>query len=117
MLKAVIEKDKYGNSQTHYYLTQGDSCTIYAIPYKDGERLSIDQITKCVFKLSDTDYNQEYKKELTRGEDKFILKLTTEETSLFTIDEHYYEFEYTLLGGEVQTPNQWKFDIVDQIIE
>lgn len=117
MFKAVIEKDKYNNSQTHYYLTQGDSCTIYAIPYKDGAKMPIANIEKCIFKLSDTDYNQEFLKELVRDSERFILRLTSKETALFSVDTHYYEFEYTLTGGEVHTPNQWKFDVVDQIIE
>ena len=115
MLKAVVEKDKYGRNQTRYYLTQGDSCTIYARPYKNGALLPVENVEKCIFKLSDGDYKQEFTKELVLEDDKFVLRLGTEETSLFAVDTHYYEIEYTLVGGEVQTPNQWKFDIVDQI--
>lgn len=117
MFKAVVETDKYSNSQTRYYLTQGDTCTIYATPYKDGEKLSLDSVTKCIFKLSDTSYEQEFEKELTRGDDCFILKLTHDESSSFEITRHIYEFEYTLVGEEVATPNQWYFEILDQIAE
>lgn len=117
MLKTVIENDKYGKSQTRYYLTQGDSCTIYTTPYKDGERLSVDLVIKCVFKLSNDEYKQEFEKELELDGDKFVLKLTHEETSGFDIATHIYEIEYTLAGGEVQTPHQWKFDIINQIVE
>lgn len=115
MFKAVVEKDKYGRNQTHYYLTQGDSGVIYARPYKDGALLPVEQVEKCVFKLSDSDYRQEFIKELVLEDDKFVLRLETEETSLFVVDKHYYEIEYTLVGGAVQTPNQWKFDVEAQI--
>ena len=115
MFKAVIETDRYSRSQTHYYLTQGDSCTIYSTPYKDGEKLSIDAVEKCIFKLSNQDYQQEFEKELIAEQDKFVLRLTHDETTNFSIDTHIYEIEYTLVGGAVQTPNQWRFDIVDQI--
>lgn len=117
MFKAVVEKDKYGRNQTRYYLTQGDSCVIYATPYKDGQSLPLDQVEKCIFKLSDSDYKQEFTKELSVFDGHFRLALTSEETKNFAVDTHIYEFEYTLVGGAVQTPNQWKFDIVDQIVE
>ena len=115
MLKAVVKDDKYGRKQTNYILTQGDSCTIYARPYKDGALLPVDQVVKCVFKLSDSDYKQEFSKDLVLEGDKFVLRLGTEETSLFVVDKHIYEIEYTLTGGEVQTPNQGEFEIIDQI--
>jgi hypothetical protein len=115
MFKAVIEEDKQGRSQTHYYLTQGDSCVIYATPYKDGAKLPVDMVEKCLFKFSDSDYAEEFEKELELDGDKFVLRLTTEETAELSVDTHYYEVEYTLAGGAVQTPNQWKFDILDQI--
>lgn len=115
MFKAVIETDKYGKSQTHYYLTQGDSCTIYSTPYKDGEKLSIDAVEKCLFKLSNSEYEQEFEKELVAENDKFVLRLTHDETQNFEIAKHIYEIEYTLVGGAVQTPNQYTFEIIDQI--
>ena len=39
MFKAVKETDKYGKVQTHFYLTQGDTCVIRSTPYKDGQKL------------------------------------------------------------------------------
>lgn len=117
MFKSVVEKDKYGRNQTHYYLTQGDSGVIYTRPYKDGALLPVEQVEKCVFKLSDSDYKQEFTKELSVFDGHFRLALTSEETKNFAVDTHIYEFEYTLVGGAVNTPNQWKFDVTNQIIE
>lgn len=116
MFKAVQETDRYNNPQVHYYLTQGDSCTIRSTPYKDGQILSPDSIEKCVFKLSDDSYVEEFSKELPEEDGKYVLRLTSEESAYLEIATHIYEFEYTLVGGEVHTPNQWEFDIVDQIV-
>ena len=119
MLRAVIEQDKFDRNQKHYWLTQGDSCTIYSKPYKKGQAVDVSLVESCIFKLSDSDYKQEFSKvcELDAENERFVLNLTSEETTNFSIDQHYYEFQYTLIGGEVQTPNSWKFDIVDQIVE
>lgn len=116
MLKAVKETDRFGKQQVHFYLTQGDTCTLYSIPYKDGERLPLEDVEKCIFKLSDLDYKQEFEKECVLVDDRFVLKLTHEETSQFSVNQHIYEFEYTLIGDNVNTPIQYYFDIVDQIV-
>ena len=116
MFKAVKETDKYGKQQTKYYLTQGDSLVIYAKPFRDGQAMSPSFVEKCLFKLSNTSYEQEFEKEMVRDGDKFVLKLESEETKNFEVDTHIYEIEYTLSGGAVQTPNQWKFIVLDQII-
>lgn len=116
MFKAVKETDKYGKQQTHYYLTQGDSCTIYARPIQNGELVPVENVQKCLFKISDSSYTQEFVKDCYLMDGKFVLKLTAEESAKLEIAQHIYEFEYTLVGGDVATPNQWKFDIVDQII-
>lgn len=116
MFKAVKETDKYDVSQTHFYLTQGDSATIYSTPYKDGVLLEPELVEKCVFKLSTQEYIEEFSKELVFQEGKFVLRLTSDETSKFAIGKHIYEIEYTLAGGTTNTPNQWKFDILDQIV-
>lgn len=116
MFKAVKEIDRYGKQQTHYYLTQGDSCTIYARPIQSGQLVPMENIEKCLFKISDSAYTQELLKECYIQEDKFVLKLTPEESSKLEVGLHIYEFEYTLVGGDIATPNQWKFNIVDQII-
>lgn len=117
MFKSIVETDKYGKQQKHYYLTQGDSCTIYARPIKNGEVLPLQDVEKCVFKLSDSAYTEEFSKECYIQEDKFVLKLSSQESALLEIAQHIYEFEYTLVGGDVATPNQWKFDIIDQIVK
>lgn len=117
MFKAVKEADKYGKQQTHYYLTQGDTCTIYARPVQGGELVPVENVERCVFKLSDSSYSQEFSKECVLREDKFVLKLTHEESAKLEIASHIYEFEYTMVGGDVATPNQWKFDIINQIVE
>lgn len=116
MFKSVIETDRYGRSQTKYYLTQGDSATIYATPYKDGEKLALGKIEKCLFKLSNYTYKEEFQKEMVSDGEKFVLRLTPEETAKFKVDTHFYEIEYTLIGGAVNTPNQWKFVVTDQIV-
>lgn len=117
MFKAVLETDKYGNPQTRFYLTQGDSCVIRCKPKSDGQPLPLTDVEKCLFKLSDLDYNEEFVKELVAEDDRFVLRLSTNETKNFSIDSHIYEFEYTLIGGAVQTPNQWRFEVTDQITE
>ena len=117
MFKSVKETDKYGKQQTHYYLTQGDSCTIYARPIQKGELVPVENVSRCVFKLSDSSYAKEFEKDCYLNEDKFVLKLTSEESSRLEVAQHIYEIEYTLVGGDVATPNQWKFDIIDQIVE
>ena len=118
MFKSQPEPTNNFGQQIHYYLTQGDSCTIYATPKDNsGKNLPTSDFEKCVFKLSNTDYEQEFVKELTILGDDFVLRLTAEETQGFSIVEHMYEFEYTLKSGEVQTPNQYKFEILPQIVK
>lgn len=116
MFKSVREEDKYGKTQVRFYLTQGDSAVIYSTPYKDNMKLNVDLVDKCIFKLSNQNYEEEFRKDMFLENDKFVLRLTSEETTKFSVDTHIYEIEYTLNGGIVNTPNQWKFDITDQII-
>ena len=117
MFKSKQEIDKLGRPQVHFYLNQGDNCTIRSTPCKcDGEKVPVENVVKCMFKLSDYDYKQEFEKEMTLDNDNFVLNLTHEETANFAVDRHIYEIEYTLIGDVVNTPNQWYFDIVDQII-
>lgn len=116
MFKAIKETDKYGKTQTKYYLTQGDSLVIYAKPFRDGMPMSPHMVEKCVFKLSNTSYEQEFIKEMVFDGEKFVLELESEETKNFEVETHIYEIEYTLAGGAVQTPNQWKFIVLDQIV-
>ena len=115
MFKSVKETDKYGNEQTHYYLTQGDSCTITSTPYKDGEMVDVSEVSECKFKLASLDYNKEFGKDLYLSGDHFVLKLTHEDTKDWAVGQHIYEIEYLMKDDDVQTPHSWKFDIVNQI--
>ena len=117
MFKSTTETDKYGNSQKHYYLTQGDSCTITSTPYKNGEIVNVSEIQKCLFKLATSEYVREFEKELSLSGDHFVLKLTHDDTKDWDVTQHLYEIEYTMKDGDVQTPHSWKFDIVNQITE
>lgn len=116
MFKYIKETDKYGKQQVKYYLTQGDSLVLYARAFKNGEPIPFSQIEKCIFKLSSISYEKEFEKELVGEGDKYVLRLSSEETKSFEAGSHIYEIEYTLLGGAVQTPNQWKFIVLDQIV-
>ena len=73
MFKREIETDKFGNNQAHFYLTQGDSCTIYSTPYKNGEKLPVSEVEKCIFKLSNSDYVEEFRKEMQLEDDNDAL--------------------------------------------
>ena len=118
MFRAVTETDKtYNKIQKHYYLTQGDSKTIRSTP-KDsaGNVIMPIDINKCIFKISDLDNNEELKKELPEEDGKYVCRLSSEDTAKLEVGKHIYEFEYTLVGGEVNTPNRWYFDITDQIL-
>lgn len=116
MFKGVIETDKYGRQQTRFYLTQGDSCVIYATPYgKNGEKIPLENVRECIFKIGNLDYELELKKYCVKVDDHFVLRLSSEETKNLDVDRHIYEFEYTLLGGSVNTPNQYYLEISEQI--
>lgn len=118
MFRMLMENDTtYNKKQAHFYLTQGDSCTIYLTPKKDGSVIDHNLIIKCLFKLSDDADNLEFEKQLTYDaqNEHYVLYITPEESAVFDIADHVYEFEYTLSGGEVNTPNRWTFTITDQI--
>lgn len=116
MFRWVKETDKtYNKSQWHFYLTKGDSCVIRAIPKDDeGNLLDVHDISKCIFRVSSTDWETELEKEIYNEEGKYVLRLTSEESKTLEVGKHKYEFEYTLVGGEVHTPNQWDWDITDE---
>ena len=118
MFRAVEERDNNGEKIIHYYLTQGDSCKIYSHPKtKDGEKVPLENVEKCIFKLSTPDYIEEFSKELVPFDDCMALRLTSEESNEFRLGHHRYEFEYKFLGGDVETTNIGKFDIEPQIKE
>jgi len=120
MFRVTTETDKtYNKKQWRFWLTQGDSCTIRAIPKDDnGNLLDNDDIEKCRFTLADDDNVIVLEKDNLPYEDgKYVLRLTSEDTFPLDTDTYTYEFEYTLVGGEVHTPNRYKFEITDQNIE
>lgn len=107
--------DRYGNAQKKFYLTQGDTATIKSTPTYNGELIDFDLISKCIFKLSDADYNELFQKEFTREDEGYSVTLESEDTSSLPIDTLFYEIEYTFVDGTVNTPNQGDFDILDQV--
>ena len=112
MFKSVKEQDSYKNTQTHYYLTQGDSCTITATPYKNGELTPVDG---CKFKLATSDYKSVFEKDMVSGENNsWILTLSSDESALLNAGSYIYEIEYSI-GNDYYTPHSWKFDIIKQI--
>jgi hypothetical protein len=113
-----IEQDKYGKSQTHYWLTQGDSCGILSTP-KDssGNQVDLALIASCKFKLYDIDTLEvKYEKEMTAyNATQYLFKMRSEE-NVFDLGKYKYEIEYTFVDGDVNTTNQWYFEIIEQSI-
>lgn len=117
MFKSVKEQDSFKNTQTHYYLTQGDSCVITSTPYRNGELVSTGEIEQCMFKLATSDYKLKFSKQMTVSPNgSYVLTLTSDETETLNAGSYVYEIEYTI-DGEDYTPHSWKFDIVKQITE
>ena len=118
MFRAVEERDKNGEKIIHYYLTQGDSCKIYSHPKtKNGETIPLENVEQCVFKISTTEYVQEFSKPLVPFDNCMAFRLTPEESSNLALGHHRYEIEYTFLGGDIETTNIGKFDIEPQIVD
>ena len=116
MFKAVKEADDYGNKQTHYYLTQGDSCTITATPYKNG--VVANDVKSCTFKLATSDYKLVKRIVVTTpSSGSYAIKLSSTDTSGLNAGSYIYEIEYTMNDDSVQTPHSWKFDILKQITD
>lgn len=117
MFKSKTETDKtYDITQWHFWMTQGDSCTIRSIPLdNDRNPLSVDDILKCRFTLADSNNRIVLEKDnLPEENGKYVLRLSSSDTFNLNIDSYIYEFEYTLVGGEVHTPNRWFFEITEQ---
>ena len=115
MLYQSQEENRFEIEQTRMSLIQGDSVVLYVEPYDGEEAIPLDKIESCKFKLSDYDFKEEFVKELVKEDGVLVLRLTSEETKDFKVDIHHYELEYTLIGGFVTTPNQWIFEVLDQI--
>lgn len=119
MLKVKKETDDIYGVQVHFFLTRGDSCYIYITPKKNGQPISFDLIDKCVFKLSTLQNVLEFEKELELASsgDKYLLRLTPEETYNFKVGSHIYEIKYKLNDEEdMNTANRWTFDITPTIL-
>ena len=115
MFKAIKEQGRFKEQQTHYYLTQGDSCTITSTPYKDNQAVTTG-ISKCTFKLANGLYEQVLAKEVTTATNGvYIFNFEKADTENLTPGQYYYEIEYTMTNNSVQTPNSWKFDILQEI--
>lgn len=120
MYRQEIEIDRDGGEHIHHFLTRGDSLTLYDTLYRDCEELlNLDLVKLGLFKLSDSDYKLIFEKELEKDTDinKYILRLTSDETKQLGVNTYIYELEYTLLGGEVSTTHQWKFTIENEITD
>lgn len=116
MLYQEQQENRFEQEQTKFSLIQGDSVVLYVEPYdENNESISLDTIVSCKFKLSDYDFKWEFEKELVKEDGVLVLRLTSDETKNFKVDIHHYELEYTFVGGYVSTPNQWIFEVLDQI--
>lgn len=112
-----VEEDRYGKSQTHYWLTQGDSCGIISTPKDDtGTTVLPSLITEVKFKISDPCCNKILFEKVMPLYDnnKYILNLLPSESANLEVGKYNYEIEYTLVDGGINTPNQWRFDIIQQ---
>ena len=117
MLYSEIVNTKYGGQQLNFYLTQGDTADFTAVPkMSDGSTVDLSLISKCMFKLSDENYQEIFSKEFEKTDNGFQVRLTSEETASIPVNEYIYEVEYTFTDGTVNTPNQSNFEILDQII-
>ena len=114
MFKSTKEQDGYKNTQTHYYLTKGDSCTITATPYRNGTSVA-SSVSQCMFKLGNSAYKLEKEIEMTKSGESFVLNLTSAISATLAVGQYNYEIEYTMTDGSVQTPHAWKFDIINEI--
>lgn len=120
MFRWIKETDKtYNKSQWHFYLTQGDSCVIRFVPNNDdGTLLDVNNVQKCRFSIADETNKIVLEKDNLPLEDgKYVLRLGEEDTAQLDAGSYIYEFEITLVGGAVNTPNRYKIDITDQNLE
>ena len=112
-----IEKDLFDKNQTHYWLTQGDSCGIISTPKDtEGNVIEPSRISLVKFKLVEPCTNKIiFEKEMTPYDtDKYLFNFLSSESRDIELGKYNYEVEYTLVDGGVNTPNQWKFDIIPQ---
>lgn len=117
MLYSETVNTRYGGQQLNFYLTQGDTADFTAVPkMSDGSMVDLSLISKCMFKLSDENYQEVFSKEFEKTDDGFQVRLESDETTNIAVGEYIYEVEYTFTDGTVNTPNQSNFEILDQIV-
>lgn len=117
MLYSETVNTRYGGQQLNFYLTQGDTADFTAVPkMSDGSMVDLSLISKCIFKLSDENYQEVFSKEFEKTDDGFQVRLESDETTNIAVGEYIYEVEYTFTDGTVNTPNQSNFEILDQIV-
>ncbi len=110
--------DKSGKMVKNYFLTQGDTFqSQLTIKDKGGNVIDPELISQVLFKLSDLNYQLEYKQSYTFDEDlnQWTLTISSNDTHAWEITKHIYEFEITYTSGIVNTPVQAYFTVSDQI--
>lgn len=113
------EKDIFEKNQTHYWLTQGDSCGIISTPKdSEGNIISPSLISFVKFKLFDPCTKKVVYEKIMGLYDtnKYLLNFLSSESKDVAVGKYNYEIEYSLTDGGVNTPNQWKFDIMPQAV-
>ena len=126
MFKAIKEIDEFNQEQTHYYLTQGDSCKITSTPKIDGVVVPISKIEKCVFKIANLSRKLVKEIQLQPNDESnfYVLSITSDISEALLPTQYVYEIEYTMEKNnpndesekaEIHTTNAWKFDILKQI--
>ena len=114
------ETDRYDKPQTHYWLTQGDSCGIIATPKdEDGNIILPSLISKVKFKLVECCSSRIiFQKDMPLYDhNKYMLNFLSTESADIPVGRYNYEIEYTMVDGGAYTPNQWKFEITPQGVE
>jgi hypothetical protein len=117
MFHYEVEKDFFDKNQTHYWLTQGDSCAIISTPKdSEGNIISPSQISLVKFKIVEECSNKIlFEKQMPLySTNKYMFSFLPSESAELEIGRYNYEIEYTLSDGGVNTPNQWKFEIIPQ---
>ena len=119
MLYSTTKIDrKSGIEQINFYLTQGDTANFVSTPtLSDGTSVDLSLVSKCIFKLSDENYQEIFSKEFQKQDTCLVVRLESAETAEIEVGEYIYEVEYTFIDGTVNTPNQSSFEILDQIVK
>lgn len=111
--------DKYGNPQMSLALTQGDSCTIISTPYNsDDTFVSPELISVVKFKIyqpKTRDCLFSKVMPLYNG-NSYRFKMTPEESNRLPVGKYRYEIEYTFINGDINTANQYTFEITEQAL-